>query len=455
MEKNRAYTILEHIGWGKYNLFAFLHCGFAWGTFSFWFVSTAYVIQGATEEWDFNTFQAGIIGSFIPFGILFGSLSWGYIGDRYGRMYAFKPSAVIVSIGSLLLVFSPNFYLVAIALSLLGFGMAGELTLGGTVFCEFCPPSKRYYMTLLSLFISIGAIAVTLVALLVSLINTSKFYNWRIIVAIGVAIEICVMFFRFFMNETPAFLVSQNRQIEADRILNAISLKNTGKKIDKSDYSSSLNSDEIIIEKVDKKLIKSEESKPNKLFTPPLLKTTVVMGLVYMFAGYSYAGILYFMPEFLEEFSTSTGFAIILAQQCCGIPGVLLSAKLIETRLGRRFTILIFYSLSGLMILFLSFNTNFWFVLIISGAGYFFILIGLSAMFTIGPESFPTSIRSKALALMNVTTRIGGISSPIIIGYFLELSNGKFMGLLCLCVIYITAGVFALLLKETKGQQIG
>lgn len=81
-----------------------------------------------------------------------------------------------------------------------------------------------------------------------------------------------------------------------------------------------------------------------------------------MLVGYSYAGLLYFMPEFLEEFSTSTGFAIILAQQCCGIPGVLLSAKLVKTRLGRRYTIFIFYSLSGLTVLFFSFNTNFWFV---------------------------------------------------------------------------------------------
>lgn len=90
-----------------------------------------------------------------------------------------------------------------------------------------------------------------------------------------------------------------------------------------------------------------------------------------------------------------------------------------------------------------------------SGTGYFFILLGLSAMFTIGPESFPTSVRSKALSFMNVTTRIGSISSPIIIGYLLEHPNGKFLAYLCLCAVYIIAGIFALLLKETKGQQIG
>lgn len=81
-----------------------------------------------------------------------------------------------------------------------------------------------------------------------------------------------------------------------------------------------------------------------------------------MLAGYSYAGIMQFMPEFLEEFSTSTSYAIILAQHSCGIPGVFLSSKLVNTRLGRKYTITIFYISCGLFILFFSFSDLVWFV---------------------------------------------------------------------------------------------
>jgi hypothetical protein len=68
------------------------------------------------------------------------------------------------------------------------------------------------------------------------------------------------------------------------------------------------------------------------------------------------------MPEFLKEFSTSTSYAIILAQHCCGIPGVLISSKLVETRLGRRYTLTIFYFISGILIVVFSLSDIFWYV---------------------------------------------------------------------------------------------
>ena len=55
--------------------------------------------------------------------------------------------------------------------------------------------------------------------------------------------------------------------------------------------------------------------------------------------GFAYTSILFFMPELLGNLSTNTAYAIILVQQFCGIPGVAVGTKLVETRLGRRHTI--------------------------------------------------------------------------------------------------------------------
>jgi hypothetical protein len=71
------------------------------------------------------------------------------------------------------------------------------------------------------------------------------------------------------------------------------------------------------------------------------------------------------MPEFLGEFSTSTAYLIILIQQSCGIPGVILGTYLVETRCGRKYTTLIFFVMTGLLILVFSFTTSFWFVWVI------------------------------------------------------------------------------------------
>jgi hypothetical protein len=76
-------------------------------------------------------------------------------------------------------------------------------------------------------------------------------------------------------------------------------------------------------------------------------------------------------------------------------------------------------------------------------------------MFTIGPESFPTSVRSTGVAIINVFSRTGGIISPIVTGYFLELPNGKFYALLSICINYFLSGLCVLALKETRGNRIG
>lgn len=243
----------------------------------------AFIIDGIIDEWGVSTLQAGTIGSFLQVGLFFGSLFWGYIAGKFGRMHAFKSTIIVVTLASFLLTFSPNYYVMSAALAILGTGMAGEISLAGTVFYEFCPPSKRWYMTLMSLFLSFGSILVSLVAYLVSLFNKTGYYNWRIIVAIGAFLEILSMIFRFFMQETPAFLIAQNKQSAADNVLNTISLKNTGKTLGKIEYSSSLNPNEFTQE--------VEEEKPQKhdkitdivikLFRPPLLKTTLFLGFVH------------------------------------------------------------------------------------------------------------------------------------------------------------------------------
>ena len=87
--------------------------------------------------------------------------------------------------------------------------MGGDLVLATTVFCEFCPPSKRYYLTTMSLFFSLGSSLIAFIALIVSITNKTNIYNWRIIIGSGCIIEILLLVFRFYLQETPAFYISK------------------------------------------------------------------------------------------------------------------------------------------------------------------------------------------------------------------------------------------------------
>ena len=54
------------------------------------------------------------------------------------------------------------------------------------------------------------------------------------------------------------------------------------------------------------------------------------------------------MPEFLSAFSTSEAYFIILIQQLSGIPGIILGSKLVETKLGRKYTSTLAFTLSAI-----------------------------------------------------------------------------------------------------------
>lgn len=252
-----------------------------------WFINMGYILKGCREEWGLSTFEIGIIGSFSPLGLLIGGLLWGYLSDRYGRMLAFKSSVLFCLFSSICLTFAPKYEIVALSLFTLGIGMAGELALGGNVFLEFCPPSKRYLLTLMNLFFSVGSTSIALIGFGVSYVNTTSINDWRFIIGFSATIEILATFFRFFMIETPVYCVSKGNLKKAERTLNIISLKNTGKEFlftdagmsksglyEMEDSSINCANTENLIEKPRNAMLK-------KLCKGKIMKTTIFLSSVF------------------------------------------------------------------------------------------------------------------------------------------------------------------------------
>ena len=75
-------------------------------------------------------------------GMFFGCYAWGYLGDRFGRMFAFKKTVLVAAVGSFLMSSSLNPGYLVLFSSIIGFGIGGEIALGGTIYSEFCPPKK-------------------------------------------------------------------------------------------------------------------------------------------------------------------------------------------------------------------------------------------------------------------------------------------------------------------------
>lgn len=284
MEDKRTGEYLEKIGWGKYSRKVFTQCGMvrsiqAWFSDMFWSTGIGYILQGAKDEFNLSSQEAGELGTFFPFGLMIGAFGWGLIGDKYGRMYAFKNTVLVVTISSLVLLFSFDYPIICLSLFFLGTGMGGELSLGGTVFCEYCPPSKMFYLTIMALFWGAGGTTVALSAFVTALTNETSIKDWRYIVASGCIIQVILLFFRYFMKETPAFHMNKAEYNKAQEIFNTISMQNTGKVFYIDEHAERIRSpsestlDDTTFTPTSSELI-------FKLFKGNMLKVSLVFGVV-------------------------------------------------------------------------------------------------------------------------------------------------------------------------------
>jgi MFS family permease len=245
-----------------------------------WSANIAYILEGSAKEFGMNGIEIGLLGSCFPLGLMIGAFIWGLVGDKYGRMYAFKPTVCISAFFSLMLTVSVHPGMSGVALVFLGFGIGGELSLGGTVFCEFCPPSKAYYLTVLGIFWAVGGTVSALIAFMIVMTNNTSIYDWRYIVGSSFVIEVGCMIFRFFMEETPAFSILSGQVEKTEKILNNISIQNTGKNFFLDNQLKSVDKP-ILNSKTEEVGTKSSKEILKKLFSGNNLKLVIFFGVVF------------------------------------------------------------------------------------------------------------------------------------------------------------------------------
>lgn len=192
-------------------------------------------------------------------------------------MYAFKNSILLATISGYLLLFSIHPNMIAACLYGVGVGCGGDVSLGGMIFIEFCPPSRRHYITILSVFWGLGASFAAAVALLVSSTNDTEIYDWRFIVGSLCIVATICLGFRYSMYETPAFYATNREMHKAENILNIISLENRGKEFTVEDLEKS-NTLSIEMGRPEPKRDVKELIK--RVFSKKLWKTSVFLGFV-------------------------------------------------------------------------------------------------------------------------------------------------------------------------------
>src|SRR5689334_20009051 len=183
--------------------------------FDFYLIS--FVLAYVVKNWHLTYGQSGAILLASGISAPFGSLLYGWMADKVGRRTALIAAILNVSIATGAMAFTPDgawIYLVACRF-LVGFGVTGLYSVDITLMQEFSPAHRRGWFTgLTTTMLPAGGLLAGLLGAF-----AAPYIGWRGMVALGLVPALLCLYVRYFVPESPHWLLRRGRVEEARKSL--------------------------------------------------------------------------------------------------------------------------------------------------------------------------------------------------------------------------------------------
>jgi len=301
-----------------------------------------------------------------------------------------------------------------VARALLGFGFGGEWAAGAVLLGEVIRAQHRgKALGIMQAGWAVGwGVAALLYAVFFSVFPPR--IAWRALFMVGLLPALMVFYVRRYVEEPPVYLESKAK------------IAATG-----------------------------ERPSLLEIFRPPLLKVTLIGGLLGTGAQGGYSAVTTWLPTFLRterklSVLDSAGYlAVLIAGSFVGY----LASGFLADRIGRRLNFLVFALGAGVVVVtytMIPFGNS---AMLVLGfpLGFFAsgVFSGMGAFYT---ENFPTRVRGVGQGFTYNIGRAIGALFPTLVGFLsARMPLGEAIGLFA-GIAYATMAVAAFLLPETKGK---
>lgn len=377
-------------------------------------------------EWGIDRAELGSVFALGFVGMAFGTLTSGWVGDRFGRRGALIIGVAIFGVATLLTGFTHALWQVAALKTLAGVGLGGVPGTASAMIAEFTPVRWR------SVAVTFGVVCVSIGGILggvaAALILPGLGWRWLFYIG-GVVTLIFTAWLWFILPESPRYLAERpDRAQELDRILRRMG-----------------HPDPAAVAHVPLAAGEASRYEPMRnLFGRALLRDTLALAAA-MFSGMF---MIYLMFNWSPTMLSSAGFGVqtsslgLTSFNVGGTIGAMVASFAI-IRFGSR-PVLILMAIVGaivcatLALLPISGGRNEAAVLACLGALGLFASAAQSAMFAVGAHAFPTGLRARGLGLMGAAGRVGAIVSAVTGAMLIDFGNFGFFGALA-CLMLINA----------------
>ena len=388
-------------------------CFGGWALNSFDFFIFTFALPAIIVALDITRQQAGMITTWTLVASALGGWIAGMLADRYGRVRVLQVTILWFAAFGLLCAFAQEYWQLLACRMLMGLGLGGEWAVGAVLLGEVIRAKDRGKAvgTMQSGWgIGWGIAALISIAILLRL---KPDIAWRVLLCIGLLPALLIFYIRRYIHDAAVFDATQKK-------------------------------------------LRGKRGAANflNIFSPALIKTTILMTLLAAGAQGGY----YASAWFLEELRNTRKIAAMatgryLAAVIVGsIIGYLVSAYL-NDRVGRRPTFILFAVCSAACIFALTLlAANDMSVLVLG------FLLGLFASGTfsgLGPvmtENFPTAVRGSGQSFSYNAARLLAAGVPGLIAWLSERASFNRTIDLIAVAAYGLVVIVAFLLPETKGK---
>jgi MFS family permease len=415
---------LDGLPFGRFHLLVIIALGVTW-ILDGLEVTLAGALSGELKNagaLGLSNSQIGLAGSSYLAGAVSGAVFFGWLTDRLGRKKLFTITLAVYLLATAATGLSWNWWTFVLFRFLTGAGIGGEYTAINSTIQELIPARFRGWTDLLingSFWVgaALGA-GGSLVLLDPAIINPA--IGWRLAFLIGAIIGLVILVMRFWIPESPRWLVTHGFQNEADAVVRGIEaqfaaadLAREGKKV----------------------RLRTRSHTPlgevaRALFVTYRQRTLVGLSLMaaqaffYNAIFFTYALVL---TDFYRTPANQVGW-YILPFAAGNVLGPIVLGRLFDT-IGRKVMIASTYAISGLLLavtaaLFshdlLSART----LTIAWMTVFFFASSAASSAYLTVSEIFPLEIRALAIAFFYaVGTAVGGIVGPLLFGMLINTGS--------------------------------
>jgi putative MFS transporter len=417
---------LDRAGTGSFQRRLLGIFGLVWTADAMQVLAVGFTAASIAATFGLTVPQALQTGTLFFLGMLIGAYGFGRLADKVGRRRVLILTVACDAVFGVLSIFAPSFAVLLVLRFLTGIAVGGTLPVDYAMMAEFLPAKSRgRWLVGLEGFWAIGTLIVALTAWAASVAGVAD--AWRYIFAVTALPALIGLGLRFFVPESPLYLLRIGRTEEAKATVNKVLAVNGRPVLGAAD-----------------ELVSAPHAASEGLFSHALRRRSLLILTIWFLVSVSYYGVFTWMPAKLagSGFGFVRGYGFLVFVALAQMPGYALAAYGVE-RWGRKPTLVGFCLLSAIGCLLFVVST----VDIMVGASLLilsFALLGTwGALYAYTPELYPTGVRATGMGAAGAIARLGGLVAPSLMAFVasegLGLAIGLFAGLLVIAAIAAVA----------------